>query len=88
MAAGRPVLVSEKGGLPELIELGGGMSFGPGDSRSMAEKMRALLSDDELCIEMGVRARQLAEEQLSADGHLRRLQELYREVQTTARARD
>jgi glycosyltransferase involved in cell wall biosynthesis len=88
MAAGRPVLVSEKGGLPELIERGGGMSFGPGDARSMAEKMRALLSDDELCIEMGVRARQLAEEQLSADGHLRRLQELYREVQTTTRARD
>jgi hypothetical protein len=43
--------------------------------------MRALLSDDERCLDMGVRARALAEEQCSAGGHLRRLEELYREVQ-------
>jgi glycosyltransferase involved in cell wall biosynthesis len=80
MAAGRPVLVSENGGLPELVEGGAGMSFPPGDATSMAEKMRALLSDDERCLEMGVRARALAEERCSAGGHLRRLEELYREV--------
>jgi glycosyltransferase involved in cell wall biosynthesis len=80
MAAGRPVLVSENGGLPELVEGGAGMSFPPGDATSMAENMRALLSDDERCLEMGLRARALAEERCSAGGHLRRLEELYREV--------
>jgi glycosyltransferase involved in cell wall biosynthesis len=88
MAAGRPVLVSENGGLPELVEGGAGMSFEPGDAPSMAEKMRALLSDDERCIDMGLRARTLAEEQCSAGGHLRRLEELYREVRRTTQARD
>jgi glycosyltransferase involved in cell wall biosynthesis len=80
MAAGRPVLVSEYGGLPELVEGGAGMSFPPGDATSMAENMRALLSDDERCLEMGLRARALAEERCSAGGHLRRLEKLYREV--------
>jgi glycosyltransferase involved in cell wall biosynthesis len=88
MAAGRPVLVSENGGLPELVEAGAGMSFKTGDARSMADMMHVLLRDDERCIGMGMRARTLAEERFSAEGHLRQLEELYREVRRTTAARD
>jgi glycosyltransferase involved in cell wall biosynthesis len=88
LAAGRPVLVSERGGLPELVEGGAGMSFTPGHARSMADMMHVLLRDDERCIDMGIRARTLAEERFSAEGHLRQLEELYRKVQRTTPARD
>jgi glycosyltransferase involved in cell wall biosynthesis len=80
MAAGRPVLVSDSGGLPELVEGGAGMSFKPGDARSMADMMHVLLRDNERCIDMGIRARTLAEERFSAEGHLRQLEGIYRKV--------
>jgi glycosyltransferase involved in cell wall biosynthesis len=80
MAAGRPVLVSDKGGLPELLETGGGLSFQPGDTRSMAESMRLLLVDDELCIRLGGRARAFAEGGLAGEEHRMLLERVYRQV--------
>jgi glycosyltransferase involved in cell wall biosynthesis len=85
MAAGRPVLVSEIGGLPELVRTGGGLSFRPGDARSMAEKMRPLLSDDELCIRVGDEARAFVGEHLSAEEHRRALEEVYRQARSGGR---
>jgi glycosyltransferase involved in cell wall biosynthesis len=81
MAAGRPVLVSERGGLPELVRTGGGFSFPAGDAGSMAERMRPLLADDELCIRLGGAARAFVEEHLSAEEHRRTLEHVYRQVQ-------
>lgn len=46
--AGVPVLVSDLGGMAELVETGGGMTFRAGDHRDLAEKMRLIVENGPL----------------------------------------
>ena len=39
MAAGKPVICTAVGGVPELIEDGGGLLVPPGDARALARAM-------------------------------------------------
>ncbi|HZB01663.1 MAG TPA: glycosyltransferase [Actinomycetota bacterium] len=77
LAAGRPVLVSGRGGLPELVESGGGLVFDPGDASSLSENIQALVLDRNLCQRLGDRAWGFAAAELGRDRHLERLLELY-----------
>lgn len=80
MAAGRPVLVSRRGGLPELVRDGSGLTFEPDDPRSLAEMIRLLWTDDEVCRSLGLRAGVFAREHLSAESHLHQLEQIYEHV--------
>jgi glycosyltransferase involved in cell wall biosynthesis len=77
MAAGRPLLVSKMGGLPELVESGGGLAFESKDTAGAADRVRRLMEDDELCRRAGSAALAFATQELSAEGHVRGLESAY-----------
>ena len=61
MACAVPVVASNTGGLPEVVEDGvSGFLHAPADTESMAASIRKLLSDDELAKKMGEAARERA----------------------------
>jgi glycosyltransferase involved in cell wall biosynthesis len=77
MSAGRPLICSAIGGLPELARNGEGRIFRAGDAEQLAEHIRALMADRDLCRSMGARALALARSEFSADTHLTRLEDAY-----------
>lgn len=77
LAAGRPVLVSGRGGLPELVESGGGIVFDPRDVSGLSEHIQTLVRDRDLCQELGDRAWRYAVSELRPERHLDRLLEVY-----------
>jgi glycosyltransferase involved in cell wall biosynthesis len=77
MAAGRPLVVSTMGGLPELIEGGAGLSCSAGDVAGLADRMTQLFRDDRHCRESGARALAYAESSFGPDLHRRRLEDVY-----------
>jgi glycosyltransferase involved in cell wall biosynthesis len=77
LAAGRPILVSGRGGLPELVESGGGLVFDPGDASGLSEHIQTLVRDRDLCQSLGDRAWGFAVSELRSDRHLERLLEVY-----------
>lgn len=63
MCMGKPVVVSNAGGMPEIVEDGRtGFIVDVGDERALADRVGTLLADDNLRREMGRRAREIAEE--------------------------
>jgi glycosyltransferase involved in cell wall biosynthesis len=79
-AAGKPVLVTRMGGLPELVQNGAGLVCEAEDEDSMGREIRRLMEDDDLCSRLGNSARALAQEELSAERHLMGLEATYRDV--------
>lgn len=77
LAAGRPVLVSGRGGLPELVESGGGLVFRSGDASGLSEHIQTLFRDRDLCQKLGDRAWRFAVSELRPEHHLDRLLEVY-----------
>jgi glycosyltransferase involved in cell wall biosynthesis len=68
MACSLPVVASSVGGIPELVEDGlTGYLVPPGDSESLARRLRDLLEDGEGARVMGARARAKAERELSSE---------------------
>lgn len=80
MAAGRAVIASGVGGIPEVVRDGAtGFTFPPGDATALAERLRALATAGALRREMGERARQdVAGRDLPA--HLDALEQIYAEI--------
>jgi glycosyltransferase involved in cell wall biosynthesis len=78
MAAGRPILVSARGGLPELVDGGGGLLFDPGDVSDLSACIQRLLRDRTLSQSLGDQARRFALSELRPDRHLARLVDVYR----------
>ncbi|MDO8265052.1 MAG: glycosyltransferase family 4 protein [Candidatus Parcubacteria bacterium] len=71
MALSKPVIGSDAGGIPELVQDGiNGFLFKSGDSGSLAEKMRTLLSKKELAKEFGIKGRMFAEQNFSNDKYI------------------
>jgi len=62
MAAGKPVVATRVGGVPDLVEDGySGFTVEPGDVESLGQHITQLLTDKALRQSMGQRSRQLAE---------------------------
>jgi glycosyltransferase involved in cell wall biosynthesis len=57
MAAAKPVVASNVGGIPDLVKEGTGILVEPGAVEPLATAISTLLSDDRLRIEMGHEAR-------------------------------
>jgi glycosyltransferase involved in cell wall biosynthesis len=78
MALGIPVIASRIGALAELIEHGiDGLLFEPGNHLDLAEKMRLLWENPEMCREMGRRAREKAFRLWRPEAHMERTLSVY-----------
>lgn len=83
MAYGIPVIASRIGGLPELVDDGiTGLLFDPGNASDLADKMKLLWGNLELCRRMGVAAREKATREYSEDVYYRRLISIYNQAIT------
>jgi len=77
MAAGKAVIGSDSGAIPELLDTGTGRLAPPGDPRAWAEAMAELATDAELRSRLGQAARQRVEEDFTQVGHVTLLAEEY-----------
>lgn len=80
MACGVPVVASDRGALPELIEAsGGGYAVAPGGD-ALADAIARITRSPSLRAELGRAGRRFAERELSLERGAQRLLEIYREV--------
>jgi len=77
LAAGRPLLATRTGALSELVGDDRGMLCGPRDVHGMAEQIRRMMADDDLCTNAGDHAAAFAREDLSPDRHRSALEAAY-----------
>jgi glycosyltransferase involved in cell wall biosynthesis len=80
LTAARPLLVSDRGALPELVSGGAGLRCRAGDEVDMSEKIMMLMQDDELCRQASDKAAQFASRWLEPSRHLGALESLYQSV--------
>jgi glycosyltransferase involved in cell wall biosynthesis len=81
MAAGKPVVATAVGGVPDIVVEGEtGFIVPPGDDAAMAHRLGQLLADEELRGRLGRRAREVARARFHAEQIARRYYELYRQV--------
>jgi glycosyltransferase involved in cell wall biosynthesis len=77
-AAGKPVIASRIGGIPELVDHGeDGLLFEPGNSEELAKCMRMLIDNKALAEEMGRKGRAKAEAKFSLEYHIDSLIGIY-----------
>jgi glycosyltransferase involved in cell wall biosynthesis/O-antigen/teichoic acid export membrane protein len=62
LAHGRAVIASAVGGVPEILEHGGGVLVPPGDQEALADAMRGLLVDPALTAHLGAEGRALVDD--------------------------
>jgi glycosyltransferase involved in cell wall biosynthesis len=78
MAGGKPVVATNVGGLPELVQHGvHGLLFERRDAEGLARAIAELLADPEARAGMGRRAQQRQRREFDLDSTVRRLEELY-----------
>ena len=89
MSHGLPVIASRIGGLGEYVQDGvTGLLFEPGNSADLAEKIRLLWTNPELCRRMGEAGQQKARQELNEDLYYKRLTAIYEQaIEFTARRR-
>jgi len=81
MAAGKPVVASQVGGVPDLVsDEETGIMVPPGDPEALAKALARLLADDELRRRMGQRAREIAWQRFRAEAVAARYREVYYQV--------
>lgn len=81
MAYGKPVIGSNLGGIPELIEDGStGIIYKAGDDKELAEKINYMLSDAERCKNMGRAGRERAEKMYDKYVHYEKVEEVYKSL--------
>lgn len=81
MAAGRPVICSRIGGLPEIVDEGEtGLLFQPGDAEDLARKIRYLWDHPDLCRQMGQAGREKVLREYSLQRYYDRLMAAYEKV--------
>ncbi len=77
-AAGKPIVASRVGGIPEIIEDGKtGILVEPGNVKNLADGLERVLLGKIDAQEMGVRAREMVEEKFSAEKMVEEYQKLY-----------
>ena len=80
-AAGRAVIASAIGGIPEQIHSGeDGWLVPPSDPRALAAAANQLLHDPTLAMRLGENARQRIAKTLQPEEHLRSILQTYRDV--------
>lgn len=77
LAAGRPLIVSDRGGLPELAAGNRGLVVRAGDAVELTGAMGTLMADDEMCAGMGREGLRFAAAELGPGVHLRGLEDVY-----------
>ncbi len=79
----KPVICSNIGGLPEIVEEGvTGLLFQTGNAAELGEKVRSLWSRPDLCRRMGEAGRAKAVREYSAEKYYERLLAVYRQALT------
>ena len=71
LAQGRAVVASAVGGVPEILNRGGGILVPPGDPEALADAMRTLLADPTLAARLGAEGRALVSERFGIDRMVR-----------------
>jgi glycosyltransferase involved in cell wall biosynthesis len=89
MAAGKPVVATSVGGVPDLIDDGvHGLLVPPRRPNELADAIALLLSDRDRRLQMGERARLRQQEEFSLAAFVRRVEDLYDELfSQTSRAK-
>lgn len=88
MAAGKPVVATGVGGVPDLVAEGEtGYIVPPGNDGAMARRLSELLADAELRDRMGRRAREVARDRFGVDRVARSYYDLYHQVCEERRSR-
>jgi glycosyltransferase involved in cell wall biosynthesis len=77
MGAGRPVVASDAGGLPELVADGRGVLVPPGSAAALADAVEAYADDVAAAAVDGRRARDFVVAESSSGTHLARLEAAY-----------
>jgi glycosyltransferase involved in cell wall biosynthesis len=81
LAAARPVIASEIGGLPEMVADGvEGLLVPPGDVTALGRAIRRLLDDAELAVALGQAGRDKARSVYAPDAHVAALERTYAQV--------
>ncbi len=80
LRGGRPVIASDIGGQPELVDDRNGLLVPPGDADSLGAAMGQLWADRGRADAMGASARQRYLDAYTLDAHLRRLLAVYADV--------
>jgi len=87
MAAGRPVVASAAGGIPEMIENGvQGTLTPPGDVEALAAALERLVRDPEARERMGAAARERVQARFTVDRHVDRVERVLLRVSREDRA--
>lgn len=78
MAAGRPIVATHCGGIPEMIDHGySGWLVPPGDSHALAKAIARMLTDEALSERLGRQARSRFAGQFTLAGMIQRYENLY-----------
>jgi glycosyltransferase involved in cell wall biosynthesis len=78
MAAGRPVIASDSGGPPEIVEHGeSGLLFKTGDAAELAEAVLRLLRDPALAARLATRGRARVAERFTRARYAGEMEALY-----------
>jgi glycosyltransferase involved in cell wall biosynthesis len=80
LAFGKPLLLSDVGGFPEIAATGAARTFPAGDADALRGALRELLDDPAARRELATRARQLAVGEYSWDAIARRTLAIYEEL--------
>jgi glycosyltransferase involved in cell wall biosynthesis len=80
-AAGKPIVGTDHGGIPEaLLEGVNGYLVPEGDPSTLADRLLMLLRDPQLCEQFGAAGRRLAVERFNLHRQTARLEDLYRSL--------
>ncbi|UCH84211.1 MAG: glycosyltransferase family 4 protein [Candidatus Latescibacterota bacterium] len=77
MSRGVPVVVSDMGGLPELAEMGGCVTFPAGDVESLADRIATLWSNPDRARSIGRDGKRVVTKNLTEAKHLDGLETIY-----------
>jgi glycosyltransferase involved in cell wall biosynthesis len=86
MAAGKPVIATNGGGVPEIVEDGKtGILVPMGDAPAMAEAISRLLADPVLASDMGTRGRERVRNHFTIEHKARKIEAVYQAMFAPAR---
>ena len=81
MAAGKPVVATNGGGVPEIVEDGVTGTLVPmGDVQAMADAICAMLAAPERARAMGIRGRQRVQDHFTVDRTARKIEKIYQQI--------
>ena len=75
MAMSCPVVAAQVGGMEEMLRFGGGVTYPPGDLKSLCDRLTPLVSDAAARRDMGMKARAAVESRFSFNRMLKEFAE-------------